>query len=127
MRSADGRVHLVARGGDGVGIGEVDLDRKALATVSLQLGDDLPSHILVPAVHRNRAEIREIFRRAMGQAGRPAPAGVTVSGRSACSAPIWANSGARSMWTRREVTLPSALRSSRDTHGTGTSTPPLVV
>src|SRR4029078_6077915 len=32
----------------------------------LQLGDDLPSHILVPAIHRNRAEIREIFQRRMG-------------------------------------------------------------
>src|SRR5699024_2806780 len=26
-----------------------------------QLGDDMPSHILVPAIHRNRAEIRDIF------------------------------------------------------------------
>ena len=34
----------------------------------MQLGDDLPSHILVPAIHRNRAEIREIFQRRM--AGR---------------------------------------------------------
>ena len=31
----------------------------------MQLGDDLPSHILVPAIHRNRAEIREIFQRRM--------------------------------------------------------------
>ncbi len=27
----------------------------------MQLGDDFLSHILVPAIHRNRAEIREIF------------------------------------------------------------------
>ncbi|MBF4762217.1 iron-sulfur cluster-binding protein [Nocardioides islandensis] len=36
-----------------------------LAELIVQLGDDLPSHILVPAIHRNRAEIREIFRRRM--------------------------------------------------------------
>jgi L-lactate dehydrogenase complex protein LldF len=32
-----------------------------LAELIVQLGDDLPSHILVPAIHRNRAEIRELF------------------------------------------------------------------
>jgi L-lactate dehydrogenase complex protein LldF len=48
-----------------------------LAELIVQLGDDLPSHILVPAIHRNRAEIREIFRREMGAAGRPAPDGLT--------------------------------------------------
>jgi L-lactate dehydrogenase complex protein LldF len=36
-----------------------------LAELIVQLGGDLPSHILVPAIHRNRAEIREIFRRRM--------------------------------------------------------------
>jgi iron-sulfur cluster protein len=48
-----------------------------LAELIVQLGDDLPSHILVPAIHRNRAEIREIFRRRMGDAGRPAPDDLT--------------------------------------------------
>ncbi|HEX6918736.1 MAG TPA: LUD domain-containing protein, partial [Actinomycetes bacterium] len=38
-----------------------------LAELIVQLGDDLPSHILVPAIHRNRAEIREIFLREMPQ------------------------------------------------------------
>ena len=37
-----------------------------LADLIIQLGDDQPSHIVVPALHRNRAEIREIFRRRMG-------------------------------------------------------------
>ncbi|MEU6371092.1 lactate utilization protein B [Streptomyces sp. NPDC046931] len=37
-----------------------------LAELIVQLGQDRPSHILVPAIHRNRAEIREIFRREMG-------------------------------------------------------------
>nr|WP_211262182.1 LutB/LldF family L-lactate oxidation iron-sulfur protein [Nitriliruptor alkaliphilus] len=36
-----------------------------LAELIVQLADDQPSHILVPAIHRNRAEIREIFLREM--------------------------------------------------------------
>jgi L-lactate dehydrogenase complex protein LldF len=32
-----------------------------LAELIVQLGHDRPSHILVPAIHRNRAEIRDIF------------------------------------------------------------------
>jgi L-lactate dehydrogenase complex protein LldF len=39
-----------------------------LAELIVQLGHDRPSHILVPAIHRNRAEIREIFRRQMPDA-----------------------------------------------------------
>jgi len=34
-----------------------------LAELIVQLGGDLPSHILVPAIHRNRAEIRNLFLR----------------------------------------------------------------
>jgi len=34
-----------------------------LAELIIQLGHDSQSHILVPAIHRNRGEIREIFRR----------------------------------------------------------------
>ncbi|GGO91012.1 lactate utilization protein B [Wenjunlia tyrosinilytica] len=48
-----------------------------LAELIVQLGDDRPSHILVPAIHRNRSEIREIFVRAMGRWGRAAPDGLT--------------------------------------------------
>ena len=36
-----------------------------LAELIIQLGHDEPSHILVPAIHRNRAQIREIFLREM--------------------------------------------------------------
>jgi L-lactate dehydrogenase complex protein LldF len=50
-----------------------------LAELIVQLGDDRPSHILVPAIHRNRGEIREIFAEAMGRWGRPAPDGLTDS------------------------------------------------
>ncbi len=48
-----------------------------LAELIVQLGDDLPSHILVPAIHRNRTEIRDIFRERMAAAGRPAPDDLT--------------------------------------------------
>jgi L-lactate dehydrogenase complex protein LldF len=44
------------------GISAVETD---LAELIVQLGHDRPSHILVPAIHRNRAEIREIFLREM--------------------------------------------------------------
>nr|WP_245533847.1 LutB/LldF family L-lactate oxidation iron-sulfur protein [Corynebacterium lubricantis] len=36
-----------------------------LAELIVQLGHDKPSHILVPAIHRNRDEIREIFLKEM--------------------------------------------------------------
>ncbi|GAA2926909.1 LutB/LldF family L-lactate oxidation iron-sulfur protein [Streptomyces enissocaesilis] len=48
-----------------------------LAELIVQLGDDRPSHILVPAIHRNRGEIRDIFAREMGSWGRAAPEGLT--------------------------------------------------
>ena len=57
---------------DGIDVWETDL-----AELIVQLGHDLPSHILVPAIHRNRAEIRDIFITEMAGAGRPAPAGLT--------------------------------------------------
>ncbi|WP_326600450.1 lactate utilization protein B [Streptomyces sp. NBC_01803] len=52
-------------------------DETDLAELIVQLGDDLPSHILVPAIHRNRGEIRDIFRDRMADRGRPAPEGLT--------------------------------------------------
>ncbi|WP_373292511.1 LutB/LldF family L-lactate oxidation iron-sulfur protein [Actinokineospora fastidiosa] len=45
------------------GVAAVETD---LAELIVQLGHDRPSHILVPAIHRNRAEIREIFAEGMG-------------------------------------------------------------
>ncbi|MGN6611601.1 MAG: lactate utilization protein B [Angustibacter sp.] len=44
------------------GITPIETD---LAELIVQLGHDQPSHILVPAIHRGRSEIREIFRREM--------------------------------------------------------------
>jgi L-lactate dehydrogenase complex protein LldF len=40
-----------------------------LAELIVQLAGDRPSHILVPAIHRNRAEIRELFARTLPDAG----------------------------------------------------------
>jgi L-lactate dehydrogenase complex protein LldF len=37
-----------------------------LADMIVQMGDDVPSHIVVPALHRNRFEVRDIFRATMG-------------------------------------------------------------
>jgi len=36
-----------------------------LAELIIQMGNDLPSHIVVPALHKNRQQIREIFKREM--------------------------------------------------------------
>ncbi len=49
------------------GITAIETD---LAELIVQLGHDRPSHILVPAIHRNRSEIREIFLREMPDAPR---------------------------------------------------------
>jgi L-lactate dehydrogenase complex protein LldF len=57
---------------EGIDVWETDL-----AELIVQLGHDLPSHILVPAIHRNRSEIRDIFKKEMGRAGRPAPEGLS--------------------------------------------------
>lgn len=45
------------------GIEPVETD---LADMIVQLAADRPSHILVPAIHKNRAEIRSLFMRSMG-------------------------------------------------------------
>jgi L-lactate dehydrogenase complex protein LldF len=52
------------------GIAAVETD---LAELIVQLNDDEPSHILVPAIHYNRSQIRDIFTERMGDA----PAGLT--------------------------------------------------
>jgi L-lactate dehydrogenase complex protein LldF len=54
------------------GIAAIETD---LAELIVQLAGDLPSHILVPAIHRNRAEIRDILSAGLGVEGlgdRPA-------------------------------------------------------
>jgi L-lactate dehydrogenase complex protein LldF len=70
-----------ALAGSGIAAWETDL-----AELIVQLGHDLPSHILVPAIHRNRTEIRDIFRREMAAAGRPAPPDLTDEPRALAEA-----------------------------------------
>ena len=41
-----------------------------LAELIVQLSEDMPSHIVVPAIHRNRAEVKAIFEKKMGEAGK---------------------------------------------------------
>ncbi|MCL1847738.1 MAG: LutB/LldF family L-lactate oxidation iron-sulfur protein [Coriobacteriia bacterium] len=53
---------------EGIAAWETDL-----AELIVQLGHDRPSNILVPAIHRNRDEVREIFLREMKLYGKPAP------------------------------------------------------
>jgi L-lactate dehydrogenase complex protein LldF len=38
-----------------------------LADMIVQMGEDEPSHIVVPALHRNRFEVRDLFREKMGR------------------------------------------------------------
>lgn len=45
------------------GIDPIETD---LAELILQLGEDEPSHIVVPALHVNRSQVQEIFSRSMG-------------------------------------------------------------
>ena len=71
-----------------IGLNEALADRGIQATETdlaeliVQLGHDLPSHILVPAIHKNRSEIREIFRREMPDA----PPGLTDEPRDLAAA-----------------------------------------
>ena len=62
---------------------EIDVWETDLAETIVTLGHDLPSHILVPAIHKNRTEIRDIAIDEMGRVGRPAPAGLTDAPRLA--------------------------------------------
>jgi len=47
---------------EAAGITPIETD---LAELIIQLGHDQPSHIIVPALHKNRHQIRELFRREM--------------------------------------------------------------
>jgi L-lactate dehydrogenase complex protein LldF len=45
----------------------IDVVETDLAELICQLAGEEPSHILVPAIHKNRVEIRDVFRRAFGR------------------------------------------------------------
>jgi L-lactate dehydrogenase complex protein LldF len=61
------------------GVHAVETD---LAELIIQLDGDSQSHILVPAIHRNRAEIAEIFRRELGVEVSDVPAELTAAART---------------------------------------------
>jgi L-lactate dehydrogenase complex protein LldF len=62
------------------GISAIETD---LAELILQLGDDEPSHIVVPALHVNRRQVREIFARRMGLPELPDdPEALTAAART---------------------------------------------
>lgn len=75
----------------GIAVFETDL-----AELILQLGDDQPSHIVVPALHVNRSQVREIFARRMGLANlSDDPEALTAAART---------------WLRRKfLTVPTAI------------------
>ena len=65
-----------------VGITAIETD---LAELIVQLGQDRPSHILVPAIHKNRAEIGDLFRRTMPDAPKTlsdSPADLAAAARA---------------------------------------------
>jgi L-lactate dehydrogenase complex protein LldF len=61
------------------GIHAVETD---LAELIIQLDHDSQSHILVPAIHRNRAEIAQIFHRELGVDVSDVPAELTAAARA---------------------------------------------
>ena len=65
---------------EAAGITPIETD---LADMIVQLGHDEPSHIVVPALHKNRFEIAEIFRRTMNLPGLTAtPEDLTAAARA---------------------------------------------
>ncbi|MEU9669204.1 LutB/LldF family L-lactate oxidation iron-sulfur protein [Streptomyces bobili] len=83
-----------------------------LAELIVQLDGDRPSHILVPAIHRGRSEIREIFRREMGEWGRAAPEGLTDDPRDLAEA---ARLHLREKFLRAKVAVSGANFAAADT------------
>ncbi|MEU3019458.1 lactate utilization protein B [Nocardiopsis sp. NPDC007018] len=76
-----------------------------LAELIVQLGDDLPSHILVPAIHLARSQIREIFLERMAEWGVPAPPGLTDDPRALAEA---ARVHLRELFLRAKVAVSGA-------------------
>ena len=82
-----------------------------LAELIVQLGHDKPSHILVPAIHRSRAEIRDIF---AARDGRRRPA--TLTDEPGALADRRAHPPARGVPARPGRRLRRQLRGRRDRH-----------
>ena len=64
---------------EAVGVHAVETD---LAELINQLSDDSSSHILVPAIHRNRAQIAALFRRELGVEVSDEPGELTAAARA---------------------------------------------
>ena len=95
------------------GIAAVETD---LAELIVQLADDRPSHILVPAIHRNRREIRDIFLAEMGKRGVPAPDDLTDEPRALAEA---ARRHLREKFLRAKVAVSGANFACADTGTVG--------
>ncbi len=54
---------------DGLALTGIRVVETDLAELICQLAGEQPSHILVPAIHKNRTEIRDLFRRELGLPG----------------------------------------------------------
>ncbi len=67
-----------------------------LAEIILQLGEGEPSHIVVPALHVNRGQVRDIFARAMGIP-------------NLCDEPEALTAAARSYLRQKFLTVPAAI------------------
>jgi L-lactate dehydrogenase complex protein LldF len=67
-----------------------------LAELILQLGEDEPSHIVVPALHVNRSQVREIFARRMGI-------------QDLADSPRELTAAAREFLRRKFLTVPTAI------------------
>ena len=80
----------------------IDVAETDLAELIVQLGDDLPSHIVVPAIHRNRAEVRKIFLEHMGEHGLGAPEGLSDEPAALAGA---ARAHLRARFLRAEVAI----------------------
>src|SRR5262249_50086226 len=74
VRATDARevVKVKSLTTDEIGLNEslgragIDVVETDLAELIVQLAGEEPSHILVPAIHKNRVEIRDLFRRSFG-------------------------------------------------------------
>ena len=90
---------------DALAAAGIDAAETDLAELIVQLGGDLPSHIVVPAIHRNRNEIRDIFLTEMGARGLPAPADLTADPAALAAA---ARAHLRQRFLRARVGISSA-------------------
>ena len=83
-----------------------------LAELIVQLGQDLPSHILVPAIHLGRSQVREIFLDRMAEWGVPAPDDLTDDPRALAEA---ARIHLRELFLRAKVAISGANFAVADT------------